>query len=304
MEELAETFNPNQVYKKEPMSKHTSFKIGGNADYLIKIKSEEELKNCLQIAMEHKIPYFVLGNGTNLLVREGGIRGIVLKIEQKEYAIEKKENFAYLTAKAGITLANLAWIALENNLTGLEEMSGIPGTLGGAIKMNAGAYGREMKDVVVSSKCMDSRGKIQELNLEEHKFSYRKSAFEKNGLILLETKLKLFYGNQVEIQQKMEEYKEKRRQKQPLEFPNAGSTFKRIGQIPTAKLIEDAGLKGYSIGGAEVSTKHAGFIINKGNATSHDVLKLIEYVQKKVKEKFEQEIELEIIVMGEEKKGE
>ena len=199
-----------------------------------------------------------------------------------------------------MTLANLAWIALENTLTGLEAMSGIPGSVGGDIKMNAGAYGREMKDVVVTSKCIDKEGKIRELNLQEHHFAYRESIFKNNDLIVLETTIKLAYGVKTEIQHKMEEYKQARTQKQPLEFPNAGSTFKRIDNIPTAKLIEEANLKGYSIGDAEVSTKHAGFIINKGNATAKDVIALVEYVQKKVKEKFNQNIELEMIVIGEE----
>ncbi len=197
-------------------------------------------------------------------------------------------------------LAKLALVALENNLTGLEGMAGIPGTIGGAIKMNAGAFGQEMKDIVVSSKCMDRNGRTHELDFQEHKFGYRTSAFEENELILLETTIYLKRGKQEEIKQKIEEYKACRMQKQPLEFPNAGSTFKRKGEIVTAKLIEEAGLKGYSIGEAEVSKKHAGFIINKGNATAKDVLALVEYVQKKVKEKFNQEIELEMIVIGEE----
>ena len=203
-----------------------------------------------------------------------------------------------------MSLAKLAWIALENELTGLEAMSGIPGTMGGAVKMNAGAYGREMKDLVVCSKCIDWKGKVQELNLEEHQFGYRKSAFAKNNLLILETTLRLEYGTKEEIQKKMEECKQARKQKQPLEFPNVGSIFKRKGEVPVAKWIEQAGLKGYSIGGAEVSTKHAGFIVNKGNATSEDILALIEHVQKVIQEKFSQELELEIIVVGEEKKGE
>ncbi len=299
MQELEEVFQQN-FWKDEPMNKHTSFKIGGTADYFVKTTSEEQLKWILKFAQKQNLPFFILGNGTNLLVQDGGIRGIVIQIQQNDYAIEKQKEFAFLTVKAGMTLARLAFIASENGLTGLEELSGIPGTIGGAIKMNAGAYGREMKDIVISSRCMDTMGNIREINLQEHQFGYRKSAFETNGLILLETTIKLEYGSKEKIQQKMAEYKTARMEKQPLEFPNAGSTFKRIANKPTAKMIEEAGLKGFHIGDAEVSTKHAGFIVNKGKATSKDVLELVKQIQKSVKEKFNQEIELEIIVMGEE----
>lgn len=179
-------------------------------------------------------------------------------------------------------------------------MAGIPGSVGGAIRMNAGAYGKEMKDIVVFSKCMDQNGKIEEINLQGHEFEYRKSSFENNGLIILETTMKLKYGKRDKIQKKMEECKDLRVKNQPLEFPNAGSIFKRNPDIPTAKLIDDAGLKGYKIGDAQISTKHAGFIVNKGNATAKDVLALMEYAKKQVKEKFDKEIELEILVIGEE----
>lgn len=299
-ESLQKIVKKTNIYKKEPMSKHTSFKIGGMADYFVKIESEEELKNVLNLAKVENIPYFIVGNGTNLLVKEGGIRGIVMKIEQNNYTIKEHENFAYITAQSGISLANLAFVAMEKGLTGLENLSGIPGTLGGAVKMNAGAYGTEMKDIVVCSKCMNQNGQILELDLEEHQFEYRKSVFEKNELILLETTLCLQYGEKVKIKEKMEECKKARVQYQPLEFPNAGSTFKRNPNVPTAKLIEEAGLKGYRIGDAEVSTKHAGFIVNRGTATAKDVLALVAQIQTKVKEKFEQDIELEIIVIGEE----
>lgn len=303
-QKLEAIFQKNNFYQKEPMSKHTSFKIGGVADYFGRVTSEAELKSVLELVKQEQLPFFILGNGTNLLVRDGGIRGIVLKMAQTDYTIEKKEKFAWLTAKAGISLAQLAFVAWENGLTGLESMAGIPGTLGGAIHMNAGAYGKEMKDVVVSSKCMDENGTVQELSLSEHQFGYRTSAFQNNGLILLETTIQLEYGQKEEIKQTMEEYQKERRKKQPLEFPNAGSTFKRKGTILTAKLIEEAGLKGYSIGGAEVSTKHAGFIINKGKATAKDVLELVNHIQTVIKEKMQQEIELEMIVIGEEEKGE
>ena len=298
-EKLEKIVGHKNIYKDEPMSKHTSFKIGGNADYYVKVSSVDALKELLSFCKTNRLPFIIVGNGTNLLVKEGGIRGIVIKLELFDYKIEKQEGNAYITVGCGMQLAKLAFIAMQNELSGLEAISGIPGTIGGAIRMNAGSYGTEMKDIVVSSKCMNYEGEIIELNIDEHEFGHRTSAFKDNKLIILQTKLKLTYGLKSEIEQKMKEYKEARAQKQPLEFPNAGSTFKRIPDIPTAKLIDDCGLKGYSIGGAEVSLKHSGFIINKGNATSDDVLNLVEYVRKEVKNKFDKDIELEIIVIGE-----
>ena len=224
----------------------------------------------------------------------------MIKPEFNYYKIDKEDDGAYITVGCGMPLAMLAVISLENELSGFECLAGIPGTIGGAIRMNAGAYGSEMKDIVCYSKCMNKNGEIIALNFEEHKFEYRKSDFSNNELILIETTIKLAYGKKLEIEQKMKECKNLRREKQPLEFPNAGSVFKRNEDIPTAKMINDCGLKGYSIGGAEVSTKHSGFIVNKGNATSDDVLKLINYIKKVVKEKFNKEIELEILVIGEE----
>lgn len=299
-DKLEKIVNQKNIYIDEPMSKHTSFKIGGKADYYVKVENEEELKSILDLVKNEDIPFQIVGNGTNLLVRENGIRGIVIKLDFKDYEIGKQDDYAYITVGSGLPLANLALIALENGLSGLECMAGIPGTVGGAIRMNAGAFGREMKDIVVFSRCMDKNGNIEELNLQSHNFEYRKSAFEDNGLIILETTIKLEYGIKEDIKKKMNECKELRIKNQPLEFPNAGSIFKRNSDIPTAKLIDDCGLKGYSIGGAEVSTKHSGFIINKGNATAKDVLELTQYIKNQVKEKFDKDIKLEIIVLGEE----
>lgn len=299
-EKLEKIVKKENIYENEPMSKHTSFKIGGLADYFVKVETIQELSLLLALAKTENIPYQIIGNGTNLLVRDGGIRGLVIKLELKSWVVGKQQEVAYITVGAGLPLAQLALIALENGLSGLECMAGIPGTVGGAIRMNAGAFGQEMKDVVVFSKCMDQNGKIEELSLQLHEFDYRKSTFEKNGLILLETTIKLQYGKKDEIQRKMEECKKLRMKNQPLEFPNAGSIFKRNVEVPIAKLIDECGLKGYRIGDAEVSTKHAGFIVNKGNATASQVLQLIEQVKKEVKRKFEKEIKLEIIVIGEE----
>ena len=270
------------------------------ADYFINVQEPEQLRQLLNLAKQEKIPFQIVGNGTNLLVREGGIRGFVVKLDLKEYTIDRKEKEAIITCGCGMALSQLSFIALENSLTGLEAMAGIPGTLGGAIRMNAGAYGSEMKDVVVCSKCMDLDGNIQQVDFAEHQFSYRRSAFEENGLILLETSLKLKIGEKQEIQNKMQEYKNLRKQKQPLEFPNAGSIFKRKGDILIAKLIDECGLKGYCVGDAQVSTKHSGFIINRGNATAKDVLNLIDVIGQNVKQKFDVDVALEIIVIGEE----
>ena len=299
-DKLEKIVDKKNIYINEPMSKHTSFKIGGIADYFIKVHSIDELKDILEFSKKENIPFYIIGNGTNLLVRDGGIRGIVIKLEFNDYSIEKKDDFVCITVGSGMTLARLAYIAFENELSGIEQISGIPGTIGGAIRMNAGAYGREMKDIVVNSQCMNENGDIIQLDLLSHEFSYRKSAFSKNNLIILETTIKLEYGLKDKIKEKMDECKNSRIKNQPLEFPNAGSTFKRNENIPTAKLIDDCGLKGFSVGGAEVSTKHSGFIINKGNATSKDVLELVNYIKTKVKEKYNQDIELEIIVLGEE----
>lgn len=299
-EKLEKIIDKSCILIDEPMSKHTSFKIGGNADFYLKVKSIEELQKIKKLAKQENISYQIIGNGTNILVREGGIRGFVLKIELDNYSIKEDGEDVYLTAGCGMALMLLAQIALKNNISGLEELSGVPGTIGGAVRMNAGCYGREMKDIVLSSKCMDENENIVELNFDEHKFEYRKSAFENNNFIILETTLKLKKGNYDEIKNKMQEYKISRASKQPLNMPNAGSIFKRCPDIPTAKLINDCGLKGYSIGGAEVSTMHSGFIVNKGNATSRDVLELIEYIRKEVKKKFDKEIELEVLVIGEE----
>lgn len=299
-EKLKKIMDKKDIYVDEPMKKHTSFRIGGMADYFLNVKNVEQLKAILNLAKQENMPFQIVGNGTNLLVREGGIRGLVIKLEGKNYTIDKKENEAMLTCDCGMSLSQLALIAAENGFSGLEAMAGIPGTVGGAIRMNAGAYGSEMKDVVVCSKCMDLEGNIQKLDLVAHEFSYRKSAFATNQLILLETTLSLKLGEKQEIQDKMQEYKKARMQKQPLEFPNAGSIFKRNGNVLIAKLIDECGLKGYAVGDAEVSSKHSGFIVNKGNATANDVLELIDVIKNKIKQKFDVNVELEIIVIGEE----
>lgn len=285
-----------KIYYNEQMSKHTSFKIGGPADCYIKIHNINDLEIALKFAEENKIPVTILGNGTNMLVSDKGIRGIVLKIDLKEIVIE---NTTYVKLGAGYKIAMLSNVFLENELTGFEELSGIPGTIGGAVKMNAGANGKEMKDIVSNVKCIDYLGNKKEFKNNEIEFGYRKSIFMKEEYIIYEIGLKLQKGKKEEIEEKIKSYFKERKEKQPLEFPSAGSTFKRGNDFITAKLIDEAGLKGYKIGGAMVSTKHAGFIINNGNATAKDVLKLTNYVKTKVYQKFGKQIDLEIELVGE-----
>ena len=295
---LQEKIARNQILIDEPMSNHTSFRIGGNADFYVKVKNIDELKHALNVAKTNNIPFYIVGNGTNLLVKDGGIEGIVIRPEFDDFKVKKTNENIHIIAGAGITLAALSRAALKEEIEGLEFMSGIPGTIGGAIRMNAGAYGSEMKDLVYKTKYMTYDGKIHTLNSEEHKFEYRNSVFSKIDGVIIETTLVSKRGNKEEIKAKMDEYAKSRSEKQPLEYPSAGSTFKRKEGIITAKLIDDAGLKGYSVGDAIVSTKHAGFIVNKGKATAKDVLELIDHVKKTVKEKFDIDIDLEILVIG------
>ena len=299
--QLQEIVKKDNILKNEPMSKHTSLKIGGLADYFIKVKTIDELKNILEFSNKNKIQTTIIGNGTNLLVRDGGIRGIVIKLELNEFKIKKTANEILITVGSGMTLAAIALIALREEISGLEFLSGIPGTIGGAIRMNAGAYGSEMKDLVIKTRYMTYDGKIKTLDLKKHEFEYRNSIFSKLQAIIIDTTIKAKKGNKEEIEKKINEYSASRKLSQPLEYPNAGSTFKRKEGVITAKLIDECGLKGFSIGEAEVSTKHAGFIVNKGKATAKDVLDLVEYIKKEIKKKFDLDLDLEILVIGEDK---
>lgn len=299
--QLQEIVKRNNVLKNEPMSKHTSLKIGGIADYFIKIKSIDELKNVLEFTNKNKIKTTIVGNGTNLLVKDGGIRGVVIKLELIDFKIKKMANEVQITVGSGMTLAALAAVALKEEIAGLEFLSGIPGTIGGAIRMNAGAYGSEMKDIVVKTRYMTYDGKIKTLDLDEHEFVYRNSVFSKLNVIIIDTTISVKKGNKEEIENKMNEYAVSRKNSQPLEYPNAGSTFKRKEGVITARIIDECGLKGFNVGDAEVSTKHAGFIVNKGKATAKDFLELVEYIKKEIKNKTGLDLELEILVIGEDK---
>lgn len=298
--ELQKGIDKKQILRDEKMSNHTSFKIGGPADFFVKIQDIKELKFVLEFASKNNIPITIVGNGTNLLVSDKGIRGIVLKIELVDLRIVRLKDKAEITIASGCPVAKLANIALKEELSGLEFLAGIPGTIGGAIRMNAGAYGREMKDIVVSTRYMEKNGKIKKLNLDGHEFSYRNSIFSKmDDVIIIETTIQAGYGNKEEIKTKVDEYMQSRIEKQPLELPNAGSTFKRKGDIITAKIIDECGLKGYRIGDAAVSEKHAGFVVNLGNATAKEVLELTDYIKTKIKKEKGIEIELEILTIGE-----
>ena len=284
----------------EPMKKHTSFKIGGTAEQFVKVTNEEELKEAIKYAKGKNLKITIIGNGSNLLVLDKGIRGLVIKIDIQKLEIEKKEKYAEITVGSGYKTMALGIKLMNEGISGFEELSGIPGTIGGAIFMNAGAYGKEIKDINISTICMDYDGKIFELPNKEQEFEYRSSIFNKKDYIILETKLKLEYGKKEEIKKKMDEYLSSRKEKQPIEYPSAGSTFKRQEGVITAKLIDECGLKGYQMGGAKVSEKHAGFVINYDNATAKDVINLIKYIKEKVNEKYGIKIKEEIRIVGEE----
>lgn len=298
IEDIIKNSNLNEadVFYNEPMSKHTSFKIGGIAECYIKVNQKEELQEILKISKAYAIPLTIIGNGTNILVKDKGIKGIVAKINIKNIEIDSSSQL--VKVKAGSSVGEIAQVLKQNNLTGFEELSGIPGTIGGAIRMNAGAHGKEIKDVILSATAIDYEGNIKKFNKQEMQFEYRNSIFSKEKYIILEAELQLAKGNKEEIEKRMKEFFEWRKVHQPLDYPNAGSTFKRGEGFITAGLIDQCGLKGYTIGGAQISTKHAGFIINTGNAKAKDVLELIEITKKEVLEKFQKEIKLEIEVIG------
>ena len=280
----------------EPMSKHTTFRIGGNADVFVSPKISQ-ISEIIALTKEYNVPVTVIGNGSNLLVGDKGIRGLVLSLGKE--AEEIQLDGTCMTVGAGTILAKAALEAAKNSLTGLEFAAGIPGTLGGAIVMNAGAYGGEMKDVVISATVLSPEGEIKILSNEELDLSYRHSCIIEKGYIVLEAVLELSVGDEATIRETMEDFKGRRVDKQPLEYPSAGSTFKRPEGHFAGKLIQDAELRGYQVGGAQVSEKHCGFVINTGGATAKDVLQLIEDVKKIVFDKFQVELEPEVKMIGE-----
>ena len=280
----------------EPLKNHTTFQIGGKCIALIEPKKVEDIIEAIKICRENNLKFFVIGNGSNLLVPDDGYNGVIIKIKS-EFSNIRVEGEC-LIAHSGAKLSEIYTVAYENSLTGFEFASGIPGTIGGAIFMNAGAYGGEMKDIVESVEVLDfDNYEVKELKNEELDFSYRKSIIQRKNYIVLTIKLKLKKGNKEEIKAVYEDLREKRNSKQPLNFGSAGSTFKRPEGHFASKLIEDAGLKGYHINDAWVSEKHSGFIVNKGNACYREVMELIEFVQKVVFEKFEVKLETEVRIL-------
>ena len=297
IEALREAAGAQCILEQESMKKHTTFRIGGPADIFAVPDTIEKAAKIIGICRDKKVPFYVIGNGSNLLVSDQGYRGVVVQVYKNLSAIEIKGDI--ITAQAGAMLSVIAKKAMAASLTGFEFASGIPGTIGGAAVMNAGAYGGEMKQVLTEVTVLTQEGELRRIPSEELKLGYRYSVISEKGWIVLEAKLKLHRGDYDMIKARMDELKEKRVEKQPLELPSAGSTFKRPEGYFAGKLIMDAGLRGFSVGGAQVSEKHCGFVVNTGEATAKDVRDLIREVSQQVKRKFGVELEPEVKMLGE-----
>ena len=287
----------DRVLVDEPMKRHTTFRIGGPADFFLLPSTVDEVRGILEICREEELPYFILGNGSNLLVSDKGYRGVIIQLYRNFSNISVEGN--EICASSGALLSQIAAAARNASLTGFEFAGGIPGTLGGAVFMNAGAYGGELKDVLKEAVVMTEQGEILTLPVEKLDMGYRTSRIKKAGYLVLEARLVLEQGDMDKIRDITKDLTEKRVSKQPLEYPSAGSTFKRPEGYFAGKLIMDAGLRGYQVGDAQVSEKHCGFVINKGNATAADVLTLIENVREKVQEPFGVTLEPEVKFLGE-----
>ncbi len=284
------------VLQNAPMRAYTTFQIGGPADLLLQPETPEALALCRSVLKKAGVSSVVIGAGSNILVSDRGIRGAVIRLTKPFSHISREGNT--LTAEAGVSLARLSAAALAAGLTGFEFAGGIPGSLGGAVYMNAGAYGGEMKDVVVQTDYLDADGRLQTLTGDAHRFGYRQSAFTGQDAIILRSRLSLTPGDPDRIRETMGDLNARRRDKQPLSYPSAGSTFKRPAGHFAGRLIEDAGLKGASVGGAQVSEKHAGFIINTGGATAEDICRLMQYVREQVYNRFGVMLEPEVRLLG------
>ncbi|WP_419748619.1 UDP-N-acetylmuramate dehydrogenase [Clostridium perfringens] len=292
---LGEFYNEEDITVDSPMSEHIYFRVGGPADILVTPVNEEQVVNTLKLCREYNVPYFILGNGSNILVKDGGISGVVIKFNNLN-KITTEGNC--VTAQSGALLKDVSKAALENNLRGFEFACGIPGSIGGAVFMNAGAYDGEMAHVIKSARVIDENCNIKNLTKEELELGYRSSIVMKKGYVVIEATVELESGEYASIKDKIDDLTNRRESKQPLEYPSAGSTFKRPEGYFAGKLIQDSGLKGFSIGGAAVSEKHSGFVINKGGATAKDVLDVIAHVQKTVKENFDVELHTEVRIIG------
>lgn len=295
-EQLKNILNPNQILTRVPMKEHTSFRVGGEAAMLVLPSSIQEVAGVKKVLNVAHVPHVIIGNGTNLIVSDKGYSGVILKLAVNFSKILVNDHI--IIAQAGASLAAVSHAAWENALTGLEFASGIPGTTGGAVAMNAGAYGGEMKDVVVETMSLNDAGDIVTLCGNEHAFGYRKSRFQEKDLIVLEIKMSLAKGEPDSIREKMQALNARRREKQPLNLPSAGSVFKRPEGYYAGKLIQDAGLQGWRIGGAQVSDKHCGFIVNTGNATASDIIALIQYVKDRVFQNSGVMLEEEVKILG------
>lgn len=295
-QELCKVVGADNVLLEEPMWKHTTFKVGGNAAYFVTPENAEGVKHTVRLCRENHVPYYVVGNGSNLLVSDEGFSGVILQICSKMNDCELEEGKA--VAQAGVLLTKVANQVSKAGYTGMEFAVGIPGTVGGAVAMNAGAYGGEIKDIIKSALVLTQEGEIVRLNREELKLGYRSSAVTAQEYIVLEAEFQLEKGIMEEIQAVCDKNMKARVEKQPLEYPSAGSTFKRPEGYFAGKLIMDAGLRGFTVGGAQVSEKHCGFVINKGNATAKDVADLIAQVQEKVQKTFGVTLETEVKMIG------
>ena len=296
LKEIASFMEAEDIKIDEMISKHTSFRVGGPAKVFLTVHSEESLRNILLALKRYELPYFVLGNGSNLLVSDEGYDGVMVYLGEEFSEVEITGT--QMRAKAAALLGKVARMAMEEELAGLEFAAGIPGSLGGGVVMNAGAYGGELSQVVTKVRAMNPDGEIIELEKDQLVLGYRTSIFKTKSFVILEVFMELQKGNKEEILVKIKEYTKARVEKQPLEYPSAGSTFKRPEGYFAGKLIMDAGLRGYRVGDAQVSEKHCGFVINRGNATATEIKTLMENVAKKVKEEFGVDLEAEVIMLG------
>ena len=292
-----EFYDINDIKIDEKLSEYVNFKVGGPADIFLIPNSKEQVIKSIKICKENNIPFYLIGNGSNILVRDGGFRGVVLSLKNVKNIYVDGEK---IEAECGVMLKEVSDKAIENSLTGFEFACGIPGTIGGAVFMNAGAYDGEISKVIESAEVIDENCNIIRLSREELDFGYRSSLVMKKGYTVLSAVFKLEKGQVKTIKELIEDLTNKRESKQPLEYPSAGSTFKRPTGYFAGKLIQDAGLKGYSIGGAAVSEKHSGFVINKGNATAKDITDLIKHIQDEVKKQFGVDLHPEVRIIGEE----
>nr|WP_294526143.1 UDP-N-acetylmuramate dehydrogenase [uncultured Blautia sp.] len=295
-EELTELLGNDRVLTNEPMSRHTTFRIGGPADLFLLPNTIEEIKKIREICIREQEPYFILGNGSNLLVSDSGFRGVIIQTYRNLAQIQVEGDC--IRAQAGTLLSGIAQAARAASLTGFEFAAGIPGTLGGAVVMNAGAYGGEMKDVLKEATVLDGEGQIRRIPVQELAMGYRTSVIKEAGYTVLEAVISLKKGDPEQIRETMKDLAQRRISKQPLEYPSAGSTFKRPEGYFAGKLIMDSGLRGYTHGGAQVSEKHCGFVINAGGATAKDVCELMEHVQDTVYEKYNVKLEPEVKFLG------